>query len=130
MIIDTSVIAAIILQEPEAQEFSQILDTQVSCKMIAPNYLELCMALLGNKNPSGRYKIDFIIDEFDVKIIPFTPEMASAAAVAFLKYGKGQGNKAQLNFGDCMAYAASKVEGLPLLFKGDHFSKTDVERVI
>jgi ribonuclease VapC len=130
MIIDTSVIAAIILQEPEAQKFSQILDAQGSCKMIAPNYLELCMVLLGNKNPKGQDEIDFMIDEFNVKIIPFTPEMASVAAVAFLEYGKGQGNKAQLNFGDCMAYAASKVEGLPLLFKGDDFSKTDVERVI
>jgi ribonuclease VapC len=130
MIVDTSVIAAIILQEPEALKFSQILDAQVSCKMIAPNYLEQCMVLLGNKNPKGQHEIDFMIDEFNVKIIPFSPEMASVAAVAFLKYGKGQGNKVQLNFGDCMAYAASKVEGLPLLFKGEDFRKTDVERAI
>ncbi len=130
MIVDTSAIIAIIQQEPEAKKFSQILDLQTNREMLAPNYLELCMVLLGNKNPKGQHEIDATLDELDVKIIAFTPEMASVATAAFLKYGKGQGHPAQLNFGDCMAYAAAKMDSLPLLFKGDDFRKTDVESAI
>lgn len=51
-------------------------------------------------------------------------------AAAFEIFGKGRGHPAQLNFGDCMAYAVSKLEGLPLLFKGEDFRKTDVECAI
>ena len=34
---------------------------------------------------------------------------------------------AGLNFGDCFAYALALTTGEPLLFKGDDFSRTDVE---
>jgi ribonuclease VapC len=47
-----------------------------------------------------------------------------------LSFGKGRGNPAQLNFGDCISYAMSKTEAMPLLFKGDDFAHTDVEQVL
>ncbi len=49
---------------------------------------------------------------------------------AYRDFGKGSGHKAQLNFGDCFAYALSKARGEPLLFKGDDFRKTDVEAAL
>jgi len=88
------------------------------------------MVLLGNKSPKGQGEIDATLDELDIKIIAFTPQMAAVATAAFLKYGKGQGHPAQLNFGDCMAYAAAKIDSVPLLFKEDDFRKTDVESAI
>ena len=53
---------------------------------------------------------------------------ASSAIVfgAFIIYGKGNGHPAQLNFGDLFSYALAKSRGLPMLFKGDDFSQTDV----
>jgi ribonuclease VapC len=33
----------------------------------------------------------------------------------------GSGHRAQLNFGDCFAYALAKDSGEPLLYKGDDF---------
>ena len=33
---------------------------------------------------------------------------------------------AQLNLGDCFAYAVAKLNEIPILFKGDDFSKTDI----
>lgn len=42
------------------------------------------------------------------------------------KWGSGHGHPAELNFGDCFAYALAKSMGEPLLFKGDDFSRTDV----
>ncbi len=53
-------------------------------------------------------------------------EGAAAAYVAFVSYGKGSGHPARLNFGDVFSYALAKVRGLPLLFKGDDFSRTDI----
>jgi ribonuclease VapC len=45
---------------------------------------------------------------------------------AHARFGKGV-HPAKLNLGDCFAYACAKVHGVPLLFKGDDFSLTDIE---
>ena len=42
------------------------------------------------------------------------------------RFGKGSGHPAQLNLGDCFAYAMAKQHGVPLLYKGDDFSQTDL----
>jgi ribonuclease VapC len=130
MIVDTSAVVAILRLEPEAEKFTKLLQSSTYSVMCSLHFLELCMVVLRNKEQSGVIKIKDAIEELGIHLIAFTPEMAELAAMAFEKYGKGSGHPAQLNFGDCMAYAVSKVEGLPLLFKGDDFSKTDVERVI
>lgn len=88
------------------------------------------MVLTSGKNQKGLTEIHALLNSLAIEIIAFTPAMAKLATEAFLKYGKGSGHSAQLNFGDCKAYAASKVEGLPLLFKGEDFAKTDVEQVV
>ncbi len=44
---------------------------------------------------------------------------------AFARYGKGR-HRADLNLGDCFAYAVARVHGVPLLFKGNDFVHTDV----
>ena len=49
------------------------------------------------------------------------------ARQAFRDYGKGR-HLAGLNYGDCFPYALSKTSGEALLFKGDDFAQTDVER--
>ena len=47
-----------------------------------------------------------------------------------LLFGKGRGAEpAVLNFGDLFAYALAKRRGLPLLYKGDDFARTDIEPV-
>jgi uncharacterized protein with PIN domain len=38
----------------------------------------------------------------------------------------GRGRPAGLNFGDCISYALARSRGLPLLYKGIDFAKTDV----
>ena len=60
------------------------------------------------------------------EVIPIDAALAEAANDAFDRYGKGTGHQAKLNFGDCLVYAAAKARGLPLLFKGDDFGRTDV----
>ena len=61
-----------------------------------------------------------------VVVVVFTSEMFAVAADAFDRYGKGRGHRAQLNFGDCLAYAVAKVQNVPLLYKGADFARTDI----
>ena len=51
-----------------------------------------------------------------------------AAYAAFVAFGKGSGHAAASNFGDVFAYALAKVRNLPLLFKGNDFAETDIQR--
>ena len=62
-----------------------------------------------------------------LRLAPLEVEHAAIAADAALRYGKGSGHKAQLNFGDCFSYAVAKHRDLPLLFVGDDFTHTDIE---
>ena len=76
----------------------------------------------------GRVGDKFIADQ-KLIIVPFDGNLLAIARTAFLKYGKGR-HPASLNFGDCMAYALAKSMRLPLLFKGDDFALTDIERAL
>lgn len=62
-----------------------------------------------------------------MEIVPFTESQARIARQAYRRYGKGR-HSAQLNFGDCMAYAVAKESGEELLFKGKDFGATDIAR--
>jgi ribonuclease VapC len=62
----------------------------------------------------------------DFTVVPLTDEIGRVALDAFDRYGKGRGHPAQLNMGDCFAYACARVEGAPLLYKGDDFGRTDI----
>ena len=70
-----------------------------------------------------------LLDEFladaEAEIVSFDHEQAKLARSAFLRFGKGR-HPAALNFGDCAAYALAKSRGVPLLFKGEDFARTDI----
>ena len=87
------------------------------------------MVLAGRKNEAALDRLDAYLRESSISVMPFTLEHALVARQAFLRYGKGR-HKAALNFGDCIAYATAKLEGMPLLFKGDDFALTDVEAAL
>ena len=56
-----------------------------------------------------------------------TVEQALLACEAFRRFGKGR-HPAALNIGDCFAYALAKATGEPLLFKGNDFARTDIDK--
>jgi ribonuclease VapC len=130
VIVDSSAIISILRLEPEAQIFLKKLDTTSRCLIAAPTYLEVCMVMAGTLGEKGQDDVDQLLSAMDILIVPFTPTASKVAVSAFLTYGKGRGHKAQLNFGDCISYAMSKVEAMPLLFKGEDFALTDVERAV
>ena len=129
MIIDSSVIVAMIKKEPGYEDYLKQIIMAASVKIPAPIFLESSIVLKNRAGDEAIEALQDLIDEFGIEIMPFTKAQVYLARDAFLKYGKGQGHPAQLNYGDCMAYAAARDSGMTLLFKGDDFAKTDVARV-
>jgi ribonuclease VapC len=130
MIVDTSAFVAILRGEGDAMELALKIRDAPQKFFPTPCYVESCMVATKDRGSEAIDAIEALLRKLDLQIVPFTTDMARAAVDAFMAYGKGRGHEAQLNFGDCMAYAASKVEMMPLLFKGDDFRLTDVEAAL
>jgi len=127
VILDSSVIVAILSGEPEAQSFADAIAGAPSREISAVNYVEVAVVIDSRDDPVFSRKIDDLLREAQVGIAPVTVEQARIARAAYRDFGKSR-HRAGLNFGDCFAYALAKDKGEPLLFKGDDFSRTDVER--
>jgi len=83
------------------------------------------MIMLTRVKGDGLRDLDLYVARSKMEIVPFTETLARLARSAFRLYGKGR-HPAQLNFGDCMAYALAKETGEELLFKGTDFGQTDI----
>jgi ribonuclease VapC len=125
VIIDSSVLVAILRDEPEAWEFAQRI-AQTGCRISAANYLEAAIVIDCARDPIVSRKFDELIRESSIVVEPVTEQHAHIAREAYRDFGKGCGHPAQLNFADCFAYALAKSAGEPLLFKGNDFSRTDL----
>jgi ribonuclease VapC len=94
--------------------------------MSALNLLETSLVLAGPKGEANVWDpLDAFVTEAGIEVIDFDNDQQQHARAAFLSFGKGR-HPAALNFGDCAAYALAKSKNLPLLFKGNDFTKTDV----
>ena len=113
MIVDTSVLIAILRQEPEADAFSQALESSETLSLSVANYVEAGAVVDAARNPIISCELDDLI-------------RGRLAREASRDFGRGSGHPAKLNFGDCFAYALAKSSAEELLFKGKHFSATDV----
>jgi ribonuclease VapC len=127
VIVDSSALVAIIRAERDFEIYVDALEKSALSKMASPTYLELCMVVVANRDAQSKQIVDYLCRKFRISIIDFTTEISEIAFAAFIQYGKGRGHPAQLNFGDCISYATSKSELMPLLFKGNDFRLTDIE---
>jgi ribonuclease VapC len=125
MILDTSAVSTIFFEEPEGDHFLQVIQGADRCSISAANFVELSMVIESQLGPQAARQLDMFFRRAEIVIEVVTVEQAHLARQAFLDFGKGR-HPAQLNFGDCFAYALAKATGEPLLFKGMDFSKTDI----
>ncbi|HTC31770.1 MAG TPA: type II toxin-antitoxin system VapC family toxin [Bryobacteraceae bacterium] len=125
MILDTSALVAVLFGEPEADAFTRLIHDAERCLISAGSFLELSIVIERQAGPEAARQCDMFFRRAGIIIEPFTVEQAHIARQAFHDFGKGR-HGAGLNFGDCFAYALSKVTGEPLLYKGNDFRKTDV----
>jgi len=124
--VDSSALVAILRLEPDAKALLGALVAARGRVMSALNMLETSLVLAGREGDGSVFApLDEFMAEAGIVIVPFDTEQAGQARAAFLRYGKGR-HPAALNFGDCAAYALARSRGLPLLYKGDDFTRTDI----
>lgn len=128
MIVDTSALIAILKVETDALEFVQaIAARRDGIRLSAGSLIETTTVVIRHKVREGLSRLDALLDRIECEIVPVDSIQARVAREAYLQFGRGSGHAAKLNFGDCFAYALAKTTGEPLLFKGDDFSRTDIE---
>ena len=125
MIIDTSALVAILDQEPEAERIVRTLASAPERTLSAANLVEAGIVMQARRGDDGARDLDLLVAKLKVDIAAFTTSQADIARKAFRRYGRGR-HPANLNFGDCFAYALAKDKSAPLLFKGNDFGQTDV----
>lgn len=119
MIVDSSVVLAVVQREPQwEQALAQLQQAPMLC-ISAGTLQELlvvahCRAVLP--------QVETMLELLDLDVIPVDAELSRRALVLFQRFGKGQGSKAQLNFGDCFAAALAERDGQPLAFVGSDFA--------
>ncbi len=128
IVVDTSVLLAIIAREPDADRFVDVLRVRQDVRVPASCYVEAVMVL--SKLPNGRGDLDALLDRFGIATVGSDARQARLAADAFARFGRGTAHPAKLNFGDCLSYAAAAAHAAPLLFKGDNFRRTDLRSAL
>lgn len=125
MVIDTSAILAILLNEPERRSFNEKIEGDPVCLMSAASYFEAAIIIDNRVGHDRGRDLKLLVVEAGIEIMPVTLEQAEIAREAYRRFGRGN-HSAGLNFGDCFAYALAKTSDEPLLFKGSDFSRTDL----
>jgi ribonuclease VapC len=125
VVVDSSVLIAILLAEPESEDFAKRLIEIDEIYVSAVSVLESAMVIEYKKGEQGAIQFDELLKAIEPTIFAFDSQQVELARAAWWQYGKGR-HPAKLNFGDCCSYAVAKYINKPLLFKGDDFSKTDL----
>lgn len=126
MILDTSALLGILRDEPDAPSLAQAIQEAAVRRISAANFLEAAIVVDASGDPIASRRFDELLKVAEIRIEPVTEEQARVAREAYRDFGKGSGHRAQLNFGDCFAYALARVTSEPLLFKGSDFIHTDL----
>src|SRR5689334_17635728 len=125
MVIDTSALLAILLNEPERRTFIDKIAADDVRYLSAAILVETATVLESRKGPQAQQDLDLFLYKADMEIVLVSVAHADIAHKAYRLYGKGR-HLAGLNCADCFAYALAKATGEPWLFKGNDFSQTDI----
>lgn len=140
MFMDASVIVALLRREPGYEEIEKRLVVIDGPFFISPLVkFEAAIALARQKvlakadtKPTpdllrqARAAVDAFVEDLGAEEVAISPEIGRQALEASATFGKAVGHPADLNFGDCFAYACAKTLGVGLLYKGNDFALTDL----
>lgn len=124
--VDSSALIEIAIAAPRANDCRRIMIQADQLIMSAATVTETLIVSFGR---SAEPQLRAVLDRFGIEVVPLTETRARAAAASYRRYGRGW-HAAGLNFGDCFAYALAKEHDCPLLFVGEDFGLTDVQRAI
>lgn len=126
VVVDTSALVAIVQGEPDAERFERALfESKGDATITAANLLEAMLVIESRYPDTGTQDLRSLMEIFGIITEPVGLDLVEIAFRAWKRFGKGR-HPADLNYGDCFAYALSKQLNSPLLFKGDDFPQTDV----
>lgn len=126
MVVDISAVLAILLVEPEAADYAQLIEDDPTPLISAASVFEAGIVLISRHGLEARRDLEDFIEQGGFQIEPVTAAQVELALDAYQRFGKGR-HPAGLNFGDCFAYALARATEQRLLFKGNDFSQTDIE---
>lgn len=126
-VIDTSAIVAIALNEPETPQIEVRIADDTVRLISAATVLEATIVIETRLGDAGGREFDLWLLRVGAEIVAVDAEQTDAARRAWRRYGKGR-HAAGLNYGDCFSYALAVTRSEPLLFKGEDFARTDVNR--
>lgn len=126
-VIDSSALLAVVLGEPDAESYAARLVEPVRFVINVVTLFEAAVAAERRGGLEARDRLDRLVTRVAPQLVPFDQVHLGWARDAFRRFGKGR-HPAALNLGDCISYATARHAGLPLLFKGDDFGRTDVAR--
>lgn len=129
MVVDTSALLAVLLDEPEREQFVALLAGAVDPLISAATLVEASIVMNAKTGKAGIADLDELLAAAEVRCVAVDLAQARLARAAYARYGKGQAPTA-LNYGDCFSYALAKAAGRPLLFKGSDFSSTDIPAAV
>jgi ribonuclease VapC len=128
MVIDSSAIIAVLLNEASAAHIAHAIEASSQRLLSAANLLEASIVIESRKGEAGGRELDLLLYRAAIEIVAVDQDQAEIARIAWRRFGKGR-HPAGLNYGDCFAYALARTRQLPLLFQGDDFSQTDIDGV-
>lgn len=126
LVTDTSAIIAVLNDEPDARLYKQAFHEADLVFISFATLFEAGCVAAGGRFPDGVRRFDALVELLDMTPVAFDDIQLRQARTAYALYGRGSAHRANLNMGDCFAYALAKSRNLPLLFKGDDFVHTDI----
>jgi len=129
MVVDSSALLAILLNEPDAHPIRTAFDHDEVRLLSAATLLEVSIVIEARKGGAGGRDLDLLISKSKIEVVPVDEDQVAEARRAWRRFGKGR-HTGNLNYGDLFSYALSRTSGEALLYKGEDFSRTDVARVL
>ncbi len=129
MVLDSSAIIAILLQEPETARLASAIADNPPNFLSAASLVEASIVIDTRRGDEGARDLNLFLYHAGIEIVPVDTEQAEVARAAWRKYGKGR-HKVGLNYGNCFSYALAKATGAPLPYKGNDFALTDLKNEI
>jgi len=128
MVIDSSAIIVVLLNEANAAQIAEAIDSGSQRLLSAASLLEASIVIESRKGEAAGRELDLLIYRAAIEVVAVDQDQVEIARIAWRRYGKGR-HPAGLNYGDCFSYALARSRGLPLLFQGEDFSRTDIDAI-
>ena len=101
MVLDASALVALLLDEPEAEEFRAAVEEDTTRLVSAATLLETALIIELRKGEPGGRELDALIHKAEIVVVAVEAEHVAEARRAYRRFGKGR-HAAGLDFGDVL----------------------------